>query len=295
MECQMTHACVPIVRRPVLLGARHMYPQLWPDCNIDHIFERPCTVMYLSPTTDMAELSWCSGCECCEVNPIFCLVCALVESSYSNAQPRNPPLPLHPLCQSVNIPLSRRIPMHPANRYSEAIINKEGNKVGEGSTQPDSEELRWTYSVGDCAVYHEDSCKDCDALRKHYNADDPESLEDARSRFYEARDNVLGSTREDLEQETRDARQEIDALNHELRAVEAEIERVRQDQQTIQVVRTIQDTLGQLQHASEIEGAGGGASLSEPICISSGSDGEQVPSSYRPRKRLRQTHRPTIR
>jgi len=174
------------------------------------------------------------------------------------------------------------------------IINKEGNKVSKGSTQPDSKELQWTYSVEDCAIYHEDSCKDCDALWKHYKADDLESLEDTQSRFYEARDDVLGSTLEDLEQETSDARQEIDALNHELQAVEAEIERVQQDQQMTQVVRKIQDTLGQLQHNLEIEDAGSSASLSEPICISSGSDGEQVPSSYQPHKHLHQTHRPII-
>jgi len=197
-------------------------------------------------------------------------------------------------------------------------VLKEGNKVGECSTQSGEPRLQWTYWRDHCTVFHEDSCSDCEAWQDHYlDCTSEDSFERALNQFYDVHDQGLEQRLESLTLEIEKVDQETKALNRELEEVEAETARVQQGQQTTHVISQIWETLGQLQHDSEIEDAHSGASLAEPssyrlrkrlchrpqaapspICIS-GSDGEHGaslsksgPSSRWPRKRPRHTTPP---
>jgi len=211
--------------------------------------------------------------------------------------------------------------MHPVNQDSKGITGS--TQSGEPQAQ-----LRWTHSRELCAVFHKNGCPDCKAWRDHYIdcTTDPLSLEYAQSESHNARDEALNLKLLefcDLEWDTKEVRLEIDALNCEIEELEAETARVQQGQEMTQVVSKIWQTLGQLQHDLEIEGAhsGHGASNSRagpssvwyqlgkrlrqtpcsapgpgPICSSSGSGGEHgtsvsEPSSHPLYKRLHQTYR----
>ena len=155
-------------------------------------------------------------------------------------------------------------------------INRDGSVNDEGNTRFDNS--RWKCDLELCTVLHK-SCELCEEWIEHHH-DDTTSLERAKVSFHTGRDEALVSKQVNLEREMRAARQETEALQHELQEVQAEIEWVKRDQQTIEDA----GKQWQLQVVGKIHEIGG-ASHSR----SSPSD----PSSRRPRKRLRQTHTPS--
>jgi hypothetical protein len=168
--------------------------------------------------------------------------------------------------------------MHPAISQK-GSINSEG-QVSEGSAQSESDEPMWTYSEELCAVFHDDGCKICKDWMKHYN-DNSISFEQARRLFRSARYRAFESELIRLEQEEDAALQEINALNRELQEIQAETERIRQDQQSIE------DALKQLQ--LQVEGKIREAidQLRDEIIIEYARGTPSEPISPRPHKRLR--------
>jgi len=132
-----------------------MHPQLCCDHNSDHIFECPIKVRYLSPTTDMGELSWWSGCKYCKVNLQVTFLSGLC-----------------PYCTVTPMPNAKILFYPPILSFNQSVYTdhdtsspflKEGNKVGKCSTQSGEPQLQWTYWRDNCTIFHEDSCSDCKA------------------------------------------------------------------------------------------------------------------------------------
>ena len=159
--------------------------------------------------------------------------------------------------------------MNPAINRDRSINNK-GNTWFNNS--------RWKCDLELCTVLHK-SCELCEEWIEHHR-NDTTSLEWAKVSFHTGRDEALVLKQVNLEREMRAARQETKVLQHELQEVQAEIEWVKRDQQTIENAGK-QLQLQVIGKIHEIRGAS--HSRSSPL----------DPSSYRPHKCLCQTHTPS--
>ena len=154
---------------------------------------------------------------------LFHLVCTL--TVLQSPTPKISPTSGPPSSLSLDTIVCWCTPINPT-------INQDGSIYDEGNQ-------RWKCSLELCTVLHS-RCKLCKDWIKHHN-NDTMLFEQAKVSFHTGHDEALVLKQVDLEWEMSTACQETEVLQHELEEVQAEIEWVKQDQQTIK------DTEKQLQ------------------------------------------------